>query len=266
MRSNFEAMSVFFAQGLVPYQFSHALTCVAPAFILGIKLKNQLKWKKLLCWLALISSVVLVFISQSSGALLVMALSIVCSLFVGIRPIKYNMLILIIVFLLVAPLAISDALQLSFLQYTESVIGSEMHYQDKLEELESSIYGSEDEGDIAYRGNLLGQTTDAIISHPIFGVSDHSYGNHNALLDRWAEFGLIGFIPLIMLIFYFLRDTSKKIPENIRTFYYIGAGANILMMLSKSMFGWYQWFCFLVVLPVMIIFFGEQKSFNYNEI
>lgn len=265
MKRNFDAAFGMFVRGLVPYQFPHALSCVIPAFVLGIKINGQSLWKKLLCWISLGASLVLVYITQSSGALLVAIMSILGAFVIKVGYVKKNIRRLFIILLLISPIAISDTIQLSVIRGLGSIVGTELHYQDKLEELEGSIIGSEDEGDIAYRGSLLGETVGAIIKHPIFGVSDHSYGEHNALLDRWAEFGLIGFLPLIIFIFYMVKSTALRIPYNIRIFYYWGVSMNLLMMLSKSMFGWHQWFCFLVVLPLMVLFFGQSERNGYVQ-
>ena len=267
MKYNFEEALPLFIMGLAPYQFPHAITCVIPAFVLGLKIKNQEKKKKIICWVLLISSLVLVYITQATGALIVAVFALVLSVIVKVDFFEKNWKKIIVVSFLIIPVAISDSIQLGIIQTAEEIVGPDSHYLPKLEELENSItIDSDSEGDINYRGNLLGITIESILTHPIFGVSDDAYGNHNALLDRWAIYGSLGFIPLVIFIFYQIRFTLRKIPIKLQTFYIIGVASNLLMMLSKNMFAWHQWFMFLVILPVSILYFAnEEDKINYTK-
>ena len=158
------------------------------------------------------------------------------------------------------PFALNQDLQYKLLNAASDFVGQENLYMEKIDELKSSVSGTAYSGDIDYRGRLLEKTLNTIASYPILGTDKRTYGNHNALLDRWAEYGLVGFIPIICLIFVFVRDIARKIPPDLKSFYLLGIISNLVMMLTKSMFGWDQWFAFLVVLPIMISFSSENKT------
>ena len=264
MSYNYEIYRPLFLQGLAPYTFPHALSCLLPALVLGVKGKQQIRWKRWLSLVLLAASLVLIYITQATGALVVAVVAIFIAFIAKRGNVKKNIVTIGVVTVLMMPLMVSSSLQTVVLEWMGDAVGEESHYTGKIDELAESAAGVETEGDIQARGDLLGETLNAIIHHPILGVSDRSYGNHNALLDRWAEYGLVGFIPLLIGMFMMIRFTSRRLPNDIRIFYYIGVGANFLMMLTKSMFGWNQWFFFLVMLPLMVQFFGVTPKNNEN--
>ena len=267
---NQERVAYLFEDGLSPYAFPHALTCVLPAFMLGFKINK--KWKGKIFYIIMLGfSTLLIYVTQSTGALIVALFALVCSFIVHIGSWKENATKIIVFSLLITPIIVSDTMKMAILDTIEAAIPSNSHYQTKIEELKASINSYEESveqsGDIEYRGNLLQQTLKAIGKSPLLGVSDRSYGNHNALLDRWAEYGLVGFIPIVMFIYLMVKFTMQFIPDPYRTFYIIGVLSNLLMMLSKSMFGWYQWICFLFFLPLMIRFIVyNTKSKNNGQL
>ena len=261
MAYNKEAAMPFFALGLAQYSFPHGLACIIPAFVLGLKIKNQSKMFRFFSLFMLVLSLLLIYITQATGALLAALFALVCAWVSNIGKLSDNLRKLLIVSFFMVPIAISEDIQLGIIHFAEDVVGQESHYMPKLEELEKSItVDTESEGDIHYRGNLLAMTIESIVDSPIVGVSKKTFGNHNALPDRWAQYGLIGFLPIVLYIIWMVKFTMRRIPTDYQTFYLIGVVTNLLMMCSKSMFAWNQWFSFLVVLPLMTLFFGMLKT------
>lgn len=258
MAINFDRALPLFLNGLSPYAFPHAITCLLPAFVLGLKVKEQSRVKKIVSAVMLAMSIVLIYITQATGALVVALFALVASLLSKVGRFRYNMEKLIWVTIVTLPLALSQTVQLAIIEQAASFVGEDSHYISKLDEIEQSVSADGDtEGDISYRGNLLELTLSAIVAHPIFGITDRNFGHHNALLDRWALYGLVGFLPLVLYFYYQVKYTLQKIPESHHTFYLIGVAANILMLLSKDMLTWYQLLCFVVMLPVLTIYFGN---------
>ena len=260
-RVNYDRALPYFLMGLSPYSFPHALVGIIPALVLGLKVRGQSKIKKVLCVSTLVLSLVLIYITQATGALIAAVFALVCSIVSKVDFFRKNMRRLIWVSIFILPIALSDSLQLSILKEVGELVGNESHYTSKINELEESLTSEgETSGDINYRGNLLELTLTAIATHPLFGVSDdRDYGHHNALPDRWALYGIIGFLPLMLYLFYQVKYTLRKIPLPHQTFYLIGVAANFLMLLSKDMLTWDQLFCFIVMLPVMTLYFGNTN-------
>lgn len=259
MSYNIDSALPFFLYGLAPYAFPHAITCLLPAFILGLKVKVQSLSKKTMSAILLVLSFVLIYITQATGAFVVALFAVVASVLVKIGRFRDNMNKLIWVIIIVIPFALSQTIQLAILDQAASFVGEDSHYISKIDEMKQSVTGEgETDGDISYRDNLLELTLSAIIAHPIFGITDRKFGHHNALPDRWALYGLVGFLPLILYFYFQIKYTLRKIPEEHHTFYLIGVAANMLMLLSKDMLTWYQLLCFVVMLPILTIYFGNS--------
>ena len=265
MPSHRSEAAAFFARGLSPYDFPHALTCIIPVFVFGIRNRSLEKWKRIVALVCLSLSIVLIYISQASGALLVGIFALLCSLLAKTGPVNQSIRKIIVVSILMFPLLVSTDLQLGVISWAKNGVGTSSHYYFKLEELEGSIKGTDDEGDISYRGDLLVSTLESIGRHPIMGSKEDDYGHHNAWLDRWAEYGFIGLLPILVFFFLQIKAVKRFIVEDIRIFYYIGASSCFLMMLTKSMFGWHQWFAFSIMLPLLLIFFNTQNNNSISD-
>lgn len=263
MERNYDDASGFFALGLAPYAFPHGLSCIIPAFVLGLKKKDNTRGIKIFSLAMILSSFVLIYITQATGALIVAVFSLICAWLSKIGSVKNSIRKMLIVSVLMVPVIVSDTIQIEIIRAVETVVGDESAYTSKLEELERiRAYDVEGGGDIQTRSELLDNTIESIMEAPLFGVNDRTFGNHNALLDRWAQYGVIAFLSIVLYIIWMVKFTWKHIPYNYRIFYLIGVSASLLMMFSKSMFAWYQWFPFLVVLPIMIYFCGNIKNEN----
>ena len=267
MAYNQDIYESYFLRGLAHYQFPHAIACLIPAFVLGLKKGNHPLFTKLLAFGLLGLSLVLVYITQATGALIVAVFALLLAIIARKGNTMKNTITLIIVSIFALPFMVSSDVQSGLLGFVGDLVGPSNSYYSKIVELQSSLSGVEmEEGDISTRGALLEETLDAIIRHPILGVSDRSYGQHNALLDRWAEYGLVGFLPLLLGMFWMISLTLRKIPLHLRTFYFIGVASSFIMMLTKNMFGWDQWFSFLVLLPVLINYFGGTSPQNTSYV
>ena len=257
---NKEAAMPYFALGLARYTFPHCLACIIPAFVLGLKIKGHSKRKRLFVLALLVLSLLLIYITEATGALVVALFALICAWVSKVGKLSNNLKKLALVSFFLVPIALSEDVQLGIINMAEEFVGDDSHYIPKLEELKLSVTTDiENDGDINYRGNLLSMTLESIAESPIIGVSEKTFGNHNALPDRWAQYGLIGFLPIVLYIFWMVRFILGHIPINIRTFYLIGVAANLMMMFSKSMFAWDQWFAFLVILPLMVLFCGKLE-------
>lgn len=255
----------YFEMGLAPYAFPHGLSCIIPAFVLGLKSPKNTNKIRFFSLMMLFVSFLLIYITEATGALIVALFSLICAWISKVGSVRINLQKILIISFLFAPIVVSDSIKIGIIQGIESAVGDDSQYLPKLEELERSItkdYAGAGEGDFKTRSDLLDNTIESIMSDPLFGVSSPSFGNHNALLDRWAQYGLVAFMSIAFLIIWMIKFTMRYIPYNYHTFYLIGVSANLLMMLSKSMFAWYQWFAFLVVLPSMILFCGKIQIKN----
>ncbi len=259
---NEEEIAYFYLMGLSPYQLPHALPALIPPCIMVIK-KPEKGIQRAVGALFLAIIILLVMLSQSLGAFIMMLFALIVSILVKEQNVRRNLRILIVSGFLMLILA-GDTVQLSILDFLRSFFETDSKMYQKLTELSASVLSD----DITYvtgnRGNLFDQTITAIIRNPIFGVNDKSYGNHNALIDRWACLGLVGFIPLLLFIFHIIKVTLKGLPERLHSYYLIGVITSLVMMCTKNMMGWFQWLCFVLLLPLMFFVWRRKQLTTSN--
>lgn len=253
----------FLLMGLTPYSLPHALPTVIPAIILLIKEKDNKFLYRIGGLLFLMASLVIIYLSQATGAYLMAIFALVASIIVNNnQDVKINTRKIIITAVIVLPLLMIPAFTDFILSRVESVISTDSDVYEKIEELKRSNAGMETEGDIAYRGELLNNTIEAIIQHPLLGSPTRTYGNHNALLDRWAKLGLVGFLPLILFLIYTIKKCYRILPEKGKIYYVIGVVTAIAMLFFKNQISWDQWFLLFYLLPVIICYNYMQNGFK----
>ena len=256
-----EDLTMFMKMGLAPYSLPHALPTLIPAIVLVIKDGKNNLIIRVLSLVFLAASLVIVYLSQATGAYLMTIFSLVLAFIVNSSGIRNNMTKLVIVSVLVLPFVLNPSFSDTAMDVAEMFVSEDSDVYEKIEEVRASNSGAETSGDIAYRGELLDKTLNTIIEHPLFGSRTKTYGNHNALLDRWAKLGFVGFLPLLMFLILTIKGTYKVIPEKGKIYYLIGVSAAVIMLLSKNQISWDQWFFLFYLLPVLIIENDGYKGF-----
>lgn len=250
-------VALFYSLGLSSYQLPHALPLLIPPCVMVIKHPDRFLYRYIgILFLAV--TLVLVSLSQSFGAFTLTLFALLASVFVKEQSIKKNIrsITILFVFLLVF---LNDTVQIAVIDFLRGFFEQESKIDDKLTELMYGITSESLSEVTGNRGNLLQQTFDAIIRNPLFGVNDKSYGNHNALLDRWACYGLVGFVPLLLFIYSSIKMALRIIPQKLQTYYIIGVISSLMMMITKNMMGWFQWLCFILILPLMFLVWKEKE-------
>lgn len=262
--SEAEAFLMF---GLAPYALPHALPVLIPPCVMAIKGADK-KYYRVIALVSLICVILLVSLSQSFGAFVLAFFTLLLSLLVREGGLKRNAKVLIISTFFVLLFA-GETVQVTIIEFFRGFFDMDSKMYEKLTDLLVGVLSESDQAVSnvsGSRGNLLELTIQAILRNPLFGVNDRSYGNHNALLDRWACFGLVGFIPLILFIYNIIKLTIKQIPYNIQTYYVISVISSLIMMSTKNMMGWYQWVCFVLVMPLMFFVWKEKECFPKSSI
>ena len=250
-------VQAFFNMGLSSYQLPHALPILIPPCIMIIK-KPEKKLQRIIGIVFLAVIIILVGLSQSFGAFILALFALFASIFVREQSVDKNIRVLLFLSLLFIIL-MGETVQVAIIDFLRGFFESGSKIDEKLTDLAVGVVNDNISDVSGNRGNLFQATIDAIIRNPIFGVDDKSYGHHNALFDRWACFGLVGFIPLVLFIYYNVKETLKAIPLNLQTYYMIGVISSLIMMTTKNMMGWFQWLCFVLILPLMFLVWKEKE-------
>lgn len=251
------------AHGLSTYSLPHALPTIMPALILIIKDNSNILITRIAATVFLVSSLVLVWISQAMGAYLMTIFASILSLLVSTTSVKKNIRKITAVSFVILPFVFLPSLSTALLDGAKSFLSKDNDVYEKVVEMERSNEVGGRGGDITYRGQLLKDTFESIIDNPLFGSSTRTYGNHNALIDRWAKLGLVGFIPLLIFLYLTIKTTYQAIPDKGKIYYIIGVLTAFIMLVSKNQMSWDQWFLLFYLLPITVtlnyIPFGFKK-------
>lgn len=246
----------FYKLGLANYSFCHALPILIPPLICWIK-DNSIS-KKLILWCVLALICLLVYISASSTAILLMALMLVVGFLTSVTNTSRNSKTLIAIFLVFAPLLFSQQLQLTTIDTVTEFLPQDSYITQKMESIRNSIEYEKSEGDVDNRVVRYTRSFNSFIEHPFLGSND-SNGEHSAFLDRLANLGLIGISPLFVFFILQFVATIKSIPDKYKLFYYEGITAALLIFLLKAVSLVPILLMSLVVLPFMFVTIPNRK-------
>lgn len=103
----------------------------------------------------------------------------------------------------------------------------------------------------------------SFLINPIYGAGDS--GGHAYWLDRLGLFGMLGFLPWIILFRNQVLTNLRLMGKNVRTYYLVSFSAFILFGLAKSGMGNPQ-----VMLSMFFIspglFYMDHLKRNYNKL
>lgn len=240
--------------GMSNYLLPHAVPVLIPAIVYNIK-KSVWKYR---IWfiIALISALVLVYVSNATTAILLSIIMLFSSVLIRSRKGGNSMLLLLIVLL---PILLSPTLQLKIVNGISYVTEENDLLGSKLQEIEESIEYGDGQGDVAKRNDLYEQSINAFLGSALVGTNEKSYGGHSAILDRLATLGIFGVIPFYIYLMLVFRDTKKMMPDSAKQYYYLGIIAVIVLLFMKNMSYWPTWCATFFLLPNMLLLNKHNK-------
>ena len=247
----------YYRIGMSNYSLPHATPVLVPAVVYGLKCHmKKNKALRIMLWSALVSLIILSYLSGSTTAFFLSLLSL--AICVSIKPgnNRDNISRILILLIIASPLLISKDLQLSILNMFDNFIGGYSYFHQKVMLFQESIT-NENIDVMENREFLYQQSIDGFFSNPLIGTNS-KIGGHSSLLDRLATLGIIGIIPLILFLIYQYKSTAKRMKENDVIFYAVGFMMGLLMCSVKSFWYWETHFAMFVFLPISIILFRKK--------
>ena len=256
----------FYKLGLANYIMPHALPCIIPILIIGIKVIKD-KFTKWFMIASLIACLLLVYLSGATTPVLTAMIAVALGLFTNRKTGAKQLITLGVLFVLMYVIVTSEDIMLPLLRNLDNLMNNQGYFHSKIIEFENLIVYGETSGDMEQREDLYMTTWNAIISNPIFGV-DSEIGGHSFLLDRWGALGLIGVIPFLCFLFSQVKMFAKKISSAYFFYYYEGFFLTLLMLALKNVAGWESWLFLFTVLPLLTIYIermGVNKKWYKNN-
>lgn len=245
----------YYKMGLADYSFCHALPIMIPPLICWIKDKKT-KWKWII-WCILMLTCLLIYISASGTAILLMVLMLTLGFLTGVSNKSKNIGRLIASLIVFSPFLFSEQMQLATIDTVSSALPSDAFMTRKLESIHYSIEQGSSEGDVEARVIRYDKSVDGFIENPFWG-SNRKLGGHSSFLDRLGNLGLVGITPLLLFLIIQYKLTQRYIPDKHSLFYLEGMIAAMLIFLLKA----------VSLLPVLIITFVVLPFMfvtNYNR-
>lgn len=248
-------MFEFYKLGILDYSMSHAIPILIPPLICFYKEGGRRA--KILWALMIVACVLLTYLSESTTALMLILLMIVLGFWINPKAsFRKNTMITSFMVLLSLLIMSSNTIINGILDVSGYVLGDESLQADKIEELRLSLTEDQTTGDLGSRIDRYGISIKQFFENPILGTNLKP-GRHSSLLDKLATLGLVGFVPLMLFFWYYLKSIWKTILPNRRIYYLECIIAAFLMLLFKGMWVWPIFFFLFMVTPSMLV-----TSFN----
>ena len=249
----------YYRMGLSTYAFPHALPVLIPPVVMGIKNKDLSKKIRFFCWIALISLVVLIYLSGIMTALLLSIAALIVAFITKPGGARRNLKRLLAVGIVLLPF-LTPGVMGSILHEAKMTVGEDSYYYNKLEAFENSATGEDDEeGDWDERQDLYSKSVGGFFNNIFIGTNE-SVGGHSAFLDRLALLGIIGFIPFLLFIIQQSIFSARLISYHSRIYYYEGFFVGLLMLALKSSFRVETLVVLFAVLPIATSYLSTSKS------
>lgn len=241
--------------GVESYYMGHALPSLIPIYVYSIK-KGNLQFR-IFGFVLLFMTIALIYMSTATTALLLSIVLLILSTIWNEKNKKINIITLIIcsgvvLFLLTDRNFISDLLN-SFNFDSETTYAKKViDFQDYAD---YGVAGGQTQG----RFDLYEQSLLIFFNSPLLGTDILEIGNHSVFFDRLATLGLMGFIPLILFLYFYMRYILKKIPNDVKPYCAFGFGFFIIMCCLKNIFNFEFVSTCLLLMPLMCLLVGETN-------
>jgi len=244
-----------YRKGIASYGMPHAFPFIVPPFIYVLKNKNFSFKLRMFALLMVMIGGLMVFYTESTGALVVLLFSIIMSLIIIESSLKKNIIRLALLGV-IALLFLNTQTLISVLDF----FGAEtetMAYYGKIEDARTMLETGRTVGQIAGRQELHNMSLTAFLNHPLLGTNTGSdIGGHAYFLDRAGLLGLVGFIPLFLFFYYQIKTTYENLSNSIQMYYLIGVVSCIILGFQKNMSGFEYWLYLFFLLPGLCLLIG----------
>ncbi len=247
-----------FRMGLSNYLLPHGIPIIIPSLILLIKRTNKNMRIRMTALLFLFFSIILVYLSGSTTALLLSIIGLT-SFFIKERRSNYFMLFFIIAILSLT-IIIFPEIWIEFFNLFSTEIAE--NYAAHLIDL--SNYSSSPSGITSSRLDLYRIPAQEFLTNPLWGT-DNAISRHSIILDLLGSIGLIGFIPFCGIFYYYYCFVVKHLVAIGKSYFTVSFFICIFLLLSKGINSNEIWLMLFVVSPV-ILCIASFSEVNSNKV
>ena len=247
------------------YGFSGALVCLFPLIVYYYRRSDNIPFSKPLILLFGVLCLTAVIKIQVFANIIISVFGIIFSLF-GSERLRKSLVYLIVFFgliILIPKNIYSDILITSSRYFTRSqsvnykLIDMSLFLQSEGKRDETSTGGRLDRYPLLWEG---------FRSNPITGyyntgsTLDISPGGHLFWMNKLTTYGIVGFIPFILIFYFHIRLTVKQFDQEFTFYYLLSMFSAILLGFFKTLDGMDFWIMFFFIIPSMYYLPFLKKS------
>jgi hypothetical protein len=230
-RDNLDLYVAYSKLGLMNYGFAHALPLLFPFII--FMAKNESKINKVLLLSALVISLFLLFKASITTSFFLGTLMSIIAFFLKAKNLQQFFIKLIIGSVIL--FFFGNTISIATLEFIQP-FGEGSPIEDKIGEVLMSLKGQDlDQSQIAVRAELHELSRNTLASNFLTGAYDKNQtGGHSFFTDYLAHFGIIGFLPFLLFIFFHLRYFFRKIYIVLKPYFLLSVFYFIAISLLKG--------------------------------
>lgn len=236
------------------YGFAGALVALFPVGIYFFRNNNLVRLPKIIIAAIIIVCFFSLIRMQIFANILIAFFSLIFSM-LGSKRIKRSVIIsgIVLLIILLIPTSYYSGLLSSASTYFEP--NSETY--SKLNDL-SSFVSDDYEPDATGAGGRLARyplLTNAFLATPFLGhytspeITDIGPGGHLYWMNKLTIFGILGFVPFLLIHYIFIRSSLRYVNKEYLFYYLISVVSIIILGLFKNLAGREMWFVYFVILP-----------------
>ena len=209
--------------GVCEYGLPHAIPIIIPAIVKLARNRKVSLLQRLFASLLVLLLSYFVLISEVTTAILLLFFAIVGSFLINSASRKKTYARLAILSIIALPFMSQDVV-LSSLSKIAEFVPVENSFHGKLVSIENTIKYDEAEGSVESREDKYSMSWNSFLEDPVMGGSGTVItGGHSTILDTFGAYGLLGGIPFLLLLFFHLKSVHKLVPEETKSFFFVGA-------------------------------------------
>ena len=256
-RVDFYEFSYLYRFGLTKYQFAHATPILIPPFVMGAKNKNYSGLIRVLLVSIVVLCILHAFASGSTTAFLVAITATAFTLVIKNTPIKENAIRFCLIGILFLPF-FSVTVTHDVLGLIDSAIGSEGAIHEHIVDMQYSITKGSS-GDVAERKDMYSISWDEFFSNPLWGT-DNPVGQHSILLDHLAAFGLLGFIPFILFLWFQSESILRRLISSEKLYYWVSVLCALFLLATKQVETWIICVFLFISVPIALLCLRKERN------
>lgn len=249
---DWDVLYKYWRQGMASYDMA-AMMMLMPV-VLIFRLKSNVKGnERWLLWIGIITILVFMYLGQVTATFIICIMVTLMS-FLNVK----NRMATFIGIGLIALLLITQFT--SLMEFAISSTG-DTEMNEKFVAMAGVAEGEalDESTDAGVRWMLVSKTINSFISYPLFGNSTAPIGGHNYFLDILARYGIIGCLPLFLLIINQYKVITSYLLEETKRYSLIILIGFIVLGIIKNLSGTEYWNYLFIYYPAILVWFDSKK-------